>query len=258
MLGGTPPRWGAAASPLILDDMVVVEGGDAEAGVLLALGRDTGAVIWRAGLFAPAYSSPVLADLAGRRQILVFHAGVLAAHDPDTGAVLWEQPWPPVGNTEHTSQPVVLTGDRVFLSAGYGVGAKLYQVEAAAAGEIAARLIWESPRLKAKFTNVVLHGGLLYGLDDGVLVCLDPADGQRRWKGGRYGHGQILLAGDLLLVMAETGEVILVEASPVAHRELGRFQALEGKTWNHPALSGPYLLVRNDREAACYRLPGAD
>ncbi len=253
-LGGEPPRWGVAASPLVLERMVVVEAGDAAAGALLALDRETGQVLWRAGAFPPGYSSPVAATLAGRRQILAFHAGALAGHDAGTGEVLWEHPWPPVGETEHTSQPVVLPGDRVFQSAGYGVGGKLYQLAPDSQGGVTAQVVWESPRLKAKFTNVVLHDGFLYGLDDGVLVCLDPADGQRRWKGGRYGHGQILLAGDLILVMAESGEVVLVEAVPEAHRELGGFQALTGKTWNHPALSGPYLLVRNDREAACYRL----
>jgi outer membrane protein assembly factor BamB len=102
---------------------------------------------------------------------------------------------------------------------------------------------------------VVLHGGFLYGLDDGVLTCLDPASGERRWKGGRYGHGQLLLVEDLLLVQTEEGEVVLLEPSPEAPRELTRFAALDGKTWNPPALAGSLLVVRNDREAAVYELP---
>ncbi len=117
------------------------------------------------------------------------------------------------------------------------------------------RFLWESRGLKAKFSNVVYAGGFLYGLDDGILVCLDPESGERRWKRGRYGHGQIMLVDDLLLVLGEDGTVALVEASPEAYREVSRFPALEGKTWNHPALAGPYLLVRNDHEAACYELP---
>ena len=90
------------------------------------------------------------------------------------------------------------------------------------------------------------------------MECVSLSNGDRRWKRGRYGHGQIILVDDLILISAETGEVALVEASPERYRELGRFQAIEGKTWNNPALAGPYLLVRNDREAACYVLPLAE
>ena len=178
---------------------------------------------------------------------------MLAGHDRDTGDVLWQYPWP--AGTENVSQPVVLTGDRVFLSTGYGVGAKLFGVRRDEDDGFDVVLLWESRGLRAKFTNVVHSAGFLYGLDDGILVCLDPSDGSRLWKRGRYGHGQVILADDLLLVLGEKGQVALVEASPDAHRELGRFQAIEGRTWNHPALAGPYLLVRNDREAACYELP---
>ena len=95
----------------------------------------------------------------------------------------------------------------------------------------------------------------MYGLDDGVLTCLDPATGERKWKGGRYGHGQLLLVEDLLLVQTEEGEIVLVEASPEGPRELTRFAVLDGKTWNPPALAGTLLAVRNDREAAVYELP---
>jgi len=109
--------------------------------------------------------------------------------------------------------------------------------------------------MKAKFSNVVHRNGYLYGLDDGILACVDAADGERQWKGGRYGHGQVILVHDLLLVLGENGRVALVEAAPGAYRELAAFPALEGKTWNHPALAGRLLVVRNDREAACYELP---
>jgi hypothetical protein len=102
---------------------------------------------------------------------------------------------------------------------------------------------------------MAVHDGFVYGLDDGVLVCLDPADGSRRWKGGRYGHGNLLVVGDLLLVQSERGEMILLEATPEDHRELARFMALPGKAWNPFALAGDRLLVRNDTEAALWVLP---
>ena len=148
---------------------------------------------------------------------------------------------------------MVLPDDRVFVSSGYGVGCKLFQIQRDSAGFQAA-LIWETKNLKAKFTNVVPRDGFIYGLDDGILVCLDLATGERKWKSGRYGHGQMIGVDDLLLIQAESGDIVLVEATPEAHHEVTRFAALTGKTWNNPALAGAYLLVRNDREAACYQL----
>ena len=251
--GAHPPTYGVAASPLVIEDLVVVAPGGSPGHSLVAYRKDTGEKVWAGGSDPPAYSSPLLAELAGVRQILIFNEAGLAAHDPATGEVLWRHPWP--GQTERISQPVVLPGDRVFLSSGYGIGGKLFRVRRDDGGGVSVELLWESRGLKAKFTDVVYGEGYLYGLDDGILVCLDPEDGRRRWKRGRYGHGQVIRVDDLLIVQAESGDVVLVEASPERHRELARLSALDGKTWNHPALAGRRLLVRNDREAACYVLP---
>jgi outer membrane protein assembly factor BamB len=98
----------------------------------------------------------------------------------------------------------------------------------------------------------VLHGGYLYGLDESILACIDAATGDLKWKGGRYGYGQVLLAGDHLIVLTEDGELALVRATPEAHHELARFPAIEGKTWNHPVIAGGVLLVRNLREMAAF------
>jgi len=194
-----------------------------------------------------------VATLDGVRQIVVLSLRNLSGHDLRTGEVLWRDPWPE--RAEKVSQPVVLGDDLVFASMGYGVGGRLVKVSRSAGGTWRADLVWRTRQLKAKFTQVVAHRGFLYGLDEGVLVCLDSRDGERRWKSGRYGHGQILLVDDLLLVQAEDGEVVLVEPSPERHIELARFQAVEGRAWATPALVGDLLLVRGDVEAACYRLP---
>ena len=219
---------------------------------LVAYHRDTGTRIWSGGSSPAGYSSPLITTLAGAPHILIFNRGSVAAHDPLSGHLLWQRPWP--GGVECVAQPVPLPGDRVFVSSGYGIGCKLLQIGRNGQNGLQASLVWETPRLKAKFTNVVHRDGYIYGLDDGVLVCLDLRNGQRKWKRGRYGHGQVILAGDLLLVQAESGDVALVEVDPEAFKEVARFPALEGKTWNNPVLAGRYLLVRNDREAACYEL----
>jgi outer membrane protein assembly factor BamB len=150
----------------------------------------------------------------------------------------------------------VLEGDRVFISSGYGVGCALLRV-AATGGRWTVEPLWRNGAMHCKFTSPVAYQGFLYGLDEDILVCVDEKNGKRKWKGGRYGYGQLLLAGDLLVVLAESGALALVEATPQGHRELARFPALEGKTWNCHALADGKGFVRNDVEMACYELAGA-
>lgn len=150
-----------------------------------------------------------------------------------------------------------LPGDRLLLSKGYSRGAELLAFEPAGSGEPQPpKSMWASHRvLQTKFTNVTVIGDHVYGLSEGILECVEWATGKRMWKSGRFGHGQILGVGQLILVQAEEGDVVLVEANPQKLVELGRFQALDGKTWNNPCLFGKLLLVRNAAEAACYELP---
>lgn len=252
--GAILPDWGFSGSPLIHENLVVVSAGGPSNRSLVAYDNTKGDFVWGGGSDEAHWSSPVRYEIAGQKQILIFNAGGVAAHDVREGAVQWEFPWKK--GHPHVSLPVLLPGDRVFLSSGYGTGCALLQITRDADdGTFAAEEIWRSLRLKAKFNNVVFHEGYIYGLDDGTLVCLDVRDGSAKWKEGRYGHGQMILVDDLLLLTAENGEVVLLEPVPEEPRVLTRFQALTGKSWNPPAQAGPYLVVRNHLEAACYRLP---
>lgn len=251
--GAAVPTYGASASPLLLDSQVVVLAGGPDGHSLVAYDQLTGEPTWSGGSDPAAYSSPVLTTLAGRRQLVVLNQVDVVGHDATDGRVLWRAPWPTT--TERCSTPLVLADDRVFVSTGYGVGSKMFRIETGDDGALTARMLWESRRLKAKFTNVVHSAGVLYGLDDGVLTAIDATTGERHWKRGRYGHGHVILADDLLVVQSEKGEIALVEASPEGYTELGIFAALTGKSWNSPALAGRFLLVRNATEAACYELP---
>jgi outer membrane protein assembly factor BamB len=244
-------EWGKSCSPLVFDDKVVVSGGKGGPS-LLAYHKDSGEPLWKVGDEKTSYSSPVLATLAKQKQVLMVNQASVTAHDPADGHVLWTYPWP--GEWAKASQPVPLPGDRVFLSAGYGVGCVLLQVKRDG-DRLEAAELWSHRRMRTQFSNVVVAHDCAFGIDNGVLACIDLDGGEQKWKGDRYGYGQVMLAGDLLLIQAESGAVVLAEAGPDGHRELARLPALSSKTWNNPALSGPYLLVRNDREAACYRLP---
>lgn len=251
--GARMPEWGYAGSPLVLDGVVIVSAGGRDGQSLVAYRTSTGERAWAAGTAAAGYGSPFLTTLAGRRQILAYNHRFITAHDAADGTVLWEYPW---GTGQpYAAVPVVAGPNRVAFSAGYGVGTELLEIARDANGTFSAERVWQSRKLKAKFANPVAREGFLYGLDDGLLACLDLNDGRDRWKQGRYGHGQGLLVGDLYLLMAESGELVLLRPTPDGPNELHRFRVFDSKTWNPIALSGDLLLVRNDQEAACLRLP---
>jgi outer membrane protein assembly factor BamB len=152
------------------------------------------------------------------------------------------------------SVPLLLSSNRVLVSQGYGGGSELLQIFRGDERWHTRRL-WKSIRMKSKFGTLIQRDGFVYGLDDGALACIDASNGELKWKGDRYGHGQMILIGDILLLMAESGEIVLLEPNPKEQRELCRFKVFSAKTWNPPALAGDLLLVRNDQEAACLRLP---
>ncbi len=143
----------------------------------------------------------------------------------------------------------------MLFSSGYDQGAAVVEL-AAQGGGFQANRIWANKRMKNKFNGPVLHDGHLYGLDDGILACMDPATGDLKWKGGRYGFGQLLLASGHLVILTEEGELVLVRATPEKLDEKARFAAISGKTWNYPAISDGILLVRNEREMAAFRIGG--
>ena len=246
--------FGKSSSPLLVDDLVVVTGGMTNSSTLLAYRQEDGSPVWRAGKDKASFSSPALVTLAGTRQILSVNAASVTAHDPKDGHILWDYAW---ANDKwpKCAQPVVLEGDRVLVSAGFNAGCVLLHVTPGANGALSVSEVWKNRNMKSQFSNMVARSGFLYGLDDGILACVEIATGQRKWKDGRYGHGQVLLLDDLLLVQTEPGQVALVEANPKEYREVARINALNAKTWNTPAVAGEFLLVRNDQEAICYRLP---
>ena len=245
-------EWGYSSSPLIVNNLVTVSAGGDNGKSLVSYDRVTGKQAWSGGDSRAGYSSPCIVELHGDLQILIFNQDGLAAHSPTNGSIVWEFEW----NVPypHVSVPLTLPDNKVLLSLGYGKGSKMLQVNFNE-GKFSAVELWKSNRMKAKFTNLIFHNDHIFGLDDGMFACIDIERGRRKWKEGRYGHGQILLRGNHILVMAENGDVILLEANAEQHVELTRFAALDGKTWNPPALAGEYLLVRNHREAACYKLP---
>jgi outer membrane protein assembly factor BamB len=254
--------WGTSSSPLIIDGLTVITGGRGSGAVLYAYRSSDGTPAWKSGEGDASYASPILATLADRRVILSNNATSLTAHDPTTGRILFDHAW---GGSKwpKASQPVVLPGDRVFVSGGYGMGCQIIQVKTGEAGSdratgaLKTETAWKGITMKTQFNSPGLRNGYVYGLDDGLLACVDATTGRRIWKDGRFGSGQTLIVGDTVVVQNENGTVHACAASPDGFRELGQIAALSSKTWNQPAVAGRYLLVRNDREAVCWELPAA-
>jgi outer membrane protein assembly factor BamB len=248
-------QWAQAASPLIVDDKVIVLPGGGGGKSVVAYHKFTGAPVWKSLDDRQAYVSPMLVELGGRRQIVVVSSIRVVGLVPESGALLWSYPW----DTDmgiNVSQPIVVDKNRFFISSGYGKGAALVELKGSG-NSFTANTVWENTNMKNKFNSSVLHNGFVYGLDEGILVCLDVNTGERKWKEGRYGYGQVVLAsGHLIITDGSTGDVALVKASPDKYTEVARFSALKGQTWNYPALAGGRLLVRNSNEMAAYDLSG--
>lgn len=250
--GAKLPGWGFAGSPLVKDDLLIV----AASGRLVAYDLQTGEPRW----FGPkvggtGYSSPHLVRVGDGEQIVLLRGGGAIAVAPRDGALLWEHAW-----EEGVSivQPGLAENGDLLLAgadASGGAGIRRLALSHGSAGWTVEPQ-WTSRGLKPYFNDFVVHKGQAYGFDGSILSSISLADGKRNWKGGRYGSGQMVLLADqdLLLVSSEEGEIALVAAAPDQFREVARFKAVEGKTWNHPALAGDVLLVRNAEEMVAFRL----
>ena len=256
--GGAPPMWGFSSSPLVTSGVVIVwAGGDGSAS-LRAYRCDTGEPAWSAPAGVQTYTSPQLAEIGGETQVLFLSEAGLSAHDPATGAMRWTHP-APMPNAIRSIQPRVVGAKTVLVCSETDFGARLLEINPAAGAPAAWSAVprWTSRQFKPSFNDFVIVGDCAYGFDGAVFCCFDLKAGRRRWRDGRYGHGQVVLLQEqsLLLVTTEEGEGVLLAADPEAHRELARAPLITGKTWNHPAVAQGRLYVRNAEEMACFELP---
>ena len=244
------PGWGYASSPLVLGDQVLV----AVSANLVAYDLASGEPRWVRPGGGAGYSSPHLATLDGVEQVLQLTGDGISGIAPQDGTVLWQHGW----SGYPIVQPALTADGDVLIGVSDRSGLRRLAVDGTADGwSVEER--WTSIGLKPYFNDFVVHNGHAYGFDGTILAAIDLEDGERKWKGGRYGGGQLVLLADqdLLLVLSEKGELALVSATPDQFTEVARVPALEGKTWNHPVLVGDLLLVRNGEEMAAFRMASA-
>jgi outer membrane protein assembly factor BamB len=244
------PEWGFSSSPLVVKDLVII----AASGKLAAYDSATGKPRWFGPEGGFSYSSPQLITISGVPQILLLSSGVTSVA-VDTGTQLWKNEWPGGAIVQPAVTP---DGDILInaISAMGGAGIRRLAVTHKPDGGWAAEERWTSSGLKPYYNDFVVHKGNAYGFDGSILSSIDLTDGTRKWKGGRYGAGQMILLAeqDVLLVLSDEGDIALVSATPDEFKEIARVKGIEGKTWNHPVLVRDTLLVRNGEEMAAFRL----
>ncbi|MDB6039933.1 MAG: hypothetical protein JWM99_3774 [Verrucomicrobiales bacterium] len=267
MPGRKLPMWGFAASPLVTKDLVIVYAGGSGDKSLIALDASSGAPRWSAAAGTDSYASPQLSTIAGEELILMLSNDGLLLADPVTGRERLNYAWKFA--QYRALQPNVVGNDTILLPTGMNTGTRAIRISKAddkspsrdqMKDKLTAEELWTSRNLKPDFTDLITFHGYAYGNDAGIWTCIDLKTGERKWKGGRYGKGQALLLENsgLILIAAESGQVVLVPADPNEYREVASFKALEGKTWNHPVVVGDRLYVRNAQEAAAFRLSLAE
>jgi outer membrane protein assembly factor BamB len=252
--GAKVPQWGFAASPLVVQDVVTVFAGGPDGKCVMAYDAATGAPKWSAGDGKLSYCSLQPARLGGVDQVLLATDRGLTAFEPVKGDVLWQHEWDSSG-VARVVQPALLDGTDILVGTGMGVGTRRLHL-GHDKDSWTPKEVWTTRAIKPYFNDLVVHRGHLYGFDGEFFTCVELAKGKTKWKERGYGSGQVLLLADqgMLLIVSEKGEVALIDAVPDEHREHGRFQAIAGKTWNHPVIAHGKLFVRNGQEAACYAL----
>ena len=242
------PGWGFTGSPLVVDDLAII----ATAGNLIAYSTANGEPRWSLLEGGGSYSSPHLVKINGVQQILLLNSKGTRSVSPADGKLLWEFAMAP--NARITQPAMTAEGDVLVND---GEGSAMHRISLAqGSGGWTVQESWTSYGVNPYFNDFVVHDGHAYGFASSGISCIDLKDGELKWKGGNYGHGQLILLRDqgLLLVLTEEGDIALAKAAVDQFTELGRIPAIKGKTWNHPVLVNDVLLVRNGEEMAAFKL----
>lgn len=252
--GGSRMPWGASHSPLVDEENLYVLPGGTSGKTVAALDKTTGKTRWTAGEGKSAYSSPVLADFAGRRVVLFFPASGLLGLSPTDGSKLFEFPWTTRFSC-NIATPIV-DGSRIYISSGYDTGCALVEIAPVGQG-LSRREVYRNKEMKNHFSSCVLVDGHLYGFTDFFLCCQEFSTGQTRWRQRGFGKGSLIACGGILLVLGDQGKLAAVRPNPQEFQELRSVIAMREKCWTEPAVARGRLFLRNQKEVRCLRFSGA-
>ena len=256
--GGRNIQWQSAASPMVAGGLLYIAGGGPGES-LLAIDPKDGSVVWKAFDEKMTHATPVATNILGQPQIVFFVQSGLLAVEPKTGKELWRYTFPYKIST--AASPVV-SGDIVYCSAGYDVGAGAVKITKEGLGFKATEIyrFRGNKPLANHWSTPVLKDGYLYGMfqfkeyGGGPVKCVDIKDGSVKWEQPGFGPGHVILAGDQMLALSDAGELVLIAVQPTGYKELARAKVVDGKCWTTPVLANGRIYVRSTREAACYEV----
>jgi outer membrane protein assembly factor BamB len=253
---GVNITWKNAASPVLDGDLLFTAGGGSGQ-ALMAFNKGDGRLIWKSEDDKMTHATPVVATIHGIRQVIFFTQKGLVALETQTGKPLWRQNFQ--YNVSTAASPVV-AGDLVYCSAGYGVGAGLARITKSG-DKLEATEVWRKKNdLFNHWSTPIYFDGHLYGMfsfkeyGKGPLKCVELATGQEKWSKPGFGAGNVVLAGNTLVVLGDAGQLALVQATPTGYKELAQKDVLEGKCWSTPAVANGRVYVRSTKEAKCLDL----
>jgi outer membrane protein assembly factor BamB len=249
------PQYGISASPLVDAGQVIVMPGSPKGASVASFDAGDGRLLWKSGTDPGGHSSPILATLKDRRQIVAVTGSSVLGLAPESGALLWRHPWEKAGD-QNVATPIV-AGDYVFVACGFGKGCALLEISRNPSGDFGLRPVYEHNRMRNEFSTCVLDRDFLYGFDQEFLVCMEFRSGAIRWKRRDFGKGSLLLADGLLIVLGETGKLALVEARPEECRVRSSCTISKTRCWAIPSLAGGRLFVRDQESVSCFDLGGS-
>jgi outer membrane protein assembly factor BamB len=245
-LGARTPTWGVSTSPLIEGNLLLLDVGGSSGKSLAALDKKTGKTVWTSQSDRAGYSAPIAFTVGGVRHVVFFTGTSVVAVSPADGKLLWRVPWRTDWDV-NAATPIFIAPDKLYISSGYETGAGLFRIKAAG-GKASAQEVWKSKGMKNQFSSSIVAGGVIYGFDNKTLKAIDVASGQERWKERGLGHGSLILADGHLIVLSETGTLVLAEASPAGYKPKATAPVLSGRCWTMPTLANGVLYVRNQDE----------
>ncbi len=250
--GARVPEWGVSAAPIVEGELLLFNVGGKPGHAVMAFDRKTGKVAWKAETDIPGYALPITLTVGGVRQTVFFTGSNVIAVDPATGTSLWKRPWKTAYDV-NAATPIFIAPDKLFVSSGYDTGATLFKLSTKQ-GKVDVAEVWKTRGMKNQFSSSIYHDGYIYGFDNKNLKCIDAATGEDTWRKGGLGHGSLLYADGHLVILSESGQLVLAEAHPKAYREKASFQVADAKHWTVPTLYDGKLYVRNEQDLVCLDL----
>ena len=246
------PRHGFSTSPIVEGGLLLIEAGGVDGTAIVAFDKQSGDIAWSTQNDPLGYSSPITAMISGRRQTVFFTADGLVSVSPKDGSVYWRYTWQTPFNV-NAATPVFVPPDKIFISSGYDVGAAVVQIKETD-GKLTASEVWTSRVMKNHFSSSVLRDSYLYGFDNAILTCIDASTGEEQWRTRGFGKGSLIYADGHLIILGESGNLALAEATHTEYREKAQRQVFSGRCWTVPTFSGGKLYLRNNEELVCLDL----